>query len=108
MGRMSTHLFIDDLREPPEGAWAVVRTSEEAIAFLEAHGCPAVISFDHDLGGDDTAMRVVRWMIDRDLDAAGFIPEAFEFRVHSANPIGAANIESALGRYLGVRGRADD
>ncbi len=100
---MSASLFIDDLREPPEGAWDVVRTSDEAIAFLEANGCPDLISFDHDLGGDDTAMRVVRWLIERDLDAPGFIPAGFAFRVHSANPIGAENIRSALGRYLDVR-----
>jgi len=92
-------LFIDDIRESPSG-WFVARTSSAAIEFMKRNGCPREISFDHDLGGDDTAMRVVRWMIEHDLDNPGFIPSSFSFNVHSANPVGRANIEAALNRYL--------
>ena len=71
---------------------------------MQHDGCPQLISFDHDLGGDDTAMRVVNWMIETDLDAASnFIPADFAFKVHSANPVGAANIQSKLQNYINVR-----
>ena len=63
-------LFIDDERPLPD-RWkssAAARSSDEAIALMDKRGCPRGISFDHDLGGDDTAMRVVNWMIKKDMD----------------------------------------
>jgi hypothetical protein len=48
-------LYIDDIRNPNYDA-VVVRTSKEAISYVKENGCPNFISFDHDLGGDDTAM----------------------------------------------------
>jgi hypothetical protein len=99
-------LFIDDLRDPVSSSWAIARTSAEAIALLETRGCPGEISFDHDLGGDDTAMIVVKRMIEMDLDASGrFIPCDFTFSVHSANPVGAENIAALLHSYLQHRAR---
>lgn len=101
---MGYRLFIDDLRDPIDPAWTVARSSAEAIALLLERGCPDEISFDHDLGGDDTAMAVVHRLIDLDLDADGaFIPLTFRFSVHSANPVGAANLRALLERYLGLR-----
>jgi len=102
---MGYRLFIDDLREPVDASWTIARSSAEAIAYFVNQGCPDEISFDHDLGGDDTAMIVVKRLVDMDLDAAGqFIPSVFCFSVHSANPVGAANIRSLLDNYLRVRG----
>jgi hypothetical protein len=99
-------LFIDDLRKPASGSWVVARTSHEAIALLENWGCPDVISFDHDLGGDDTAMAVVKKMIEMDMDAEGrFIPADFKYLVHSANPVGRENIVGLLQSYLTSRSR---
>jgi len=46
---MSYRLFIDDLRNPASPGWVVARDSDTAIKILEARGCPAEISFDHDL-----------------------------------------------------------
>jgi hypothetical protein len=77
-------LFIDDLRDPVTSSWVIARTSAEAITLLETRGCPCEISFDHDLGGDDTAMAVVKRLTEMDRNAAGrFIPAAFAFSVHS-------------------------
>ena len=67
MPKAKSRLYVDDLREPPDADWTVARSSTEAIAFIEEQGCPDEISFDHDLGGDDTAMVIVKWMIERDL-----------------------------------------
>lgn len=96
-------MFIDDLREPATDGWIIVRTSAEALDHMQTHGCPARISFDHDLGGDDTAMVVVKAMIEHDLDCPGFIPADFSFVIHSANPVGAKNIAGLLNSYLVYR-----
>jgi len=96
-------LYIDDIRDPKGDFDFIARTSNEAIRIMESQDCPNFISFDHDLGGDDTAMRVVKFMVEADLDNPGWIPDNFTFFVHSANPVGAANITGYLNAYL--RGR---
>jgi hypothetical protein len=97
-------LFIDDLREPVAQDWTVARTSYEAIKVVKARGCPYEISFDHDLGGDNTGMFVAKKLVEMDLDAdGGFIPADFVYSVHSANPVGKRNIEGLLDSYM--RGR---
>ncbi|MFP6560782.1 cyclic-phosphate processing receiver domain-containing protein [Paraburkholderia sp. B3] len=101
---MQYRLFIDDLRDPTSPDWVVARDSATAIKLLETQGCPVEISFDHDLGGDDTAIAVVKRLIDLDLDAGGsYIPNDFHFTVHSANPVGRENILELLARYLEFR-----
>ena len=98
-------LYIDDIRNPKGEFHYIARTSAEAIKMMECC-CPTYISFDHDLGGDDTAMVVIKWMIEKDLDEGGtFIPDNFKFNVHSANPVGAANINGYLNCYLGQKGQ---
>jgi hypothetical protein len=97
-------LYIDDIRNPLGDFDYIARNSENAIDFMIRNGCPEFISWDHDLGGDDTSLRVVKWMIEMDLDTDGdFIPENFSFLVHSANPVGKANIEGYLNAYLKSR-----
>lgn len=100
-------LFLDDERFPPgtgEG-WTIVRTMGEAVAYMDANGCPPFISFDHDLGdGEPTGYDLINWMIERDLDEAGaFIPADFDFYVHSQNPTGRDNINLKLKPYLAQR-----
>lgn len=104
---MTYRLFIDDERYPPDDGnhWVIVRTSAEAISYVDEHGCPDYISFDHDLGGDDTAVVFLKWFINRDLDHweesnSSFIPGTFDFYVHSQNPVGAKRIKSELNSYL--------
>lgn len=87
----STALFIDDLREPPNDYYDVARSSSEAIELL-AKNDYEFISFDHDLGGDDTTRPVVLWIIENDY------PD-FKWNVHSMNPIGKEWIEGMLNRY---------
>lgn len=94
-------MYVDDIRNPKGKFDVIVRSSEEAIEYIVRNGCPSFISFDHDLGGDDTSMNVVRFIVDLDLDSDdGFIPYNFNYFVHSANPVGKANIEGYLNSYL--------
>lgn len=83
-------LWIDDLRDPPDG-WAWAKTSREAIDTLSGGGVTE-ISLDHDLGGDDTSRTVVLWMCERDEWPA-------VVRVHSANPVGVEWLTGMVERY---------
>jgi len=101
-------MFIDDIRMPADRGFSnempIFRTSQEAINELASAGCPSFITFDHDLGGNDTAMVVVNFLIEADLECDGnFIPKDFRFTVHSDNPVGKANIVGKLGGYLNFR-----
>jgi hypothetical protein len=102
-------LFLDDIRSPPQG-YSVVRSYEEAIQFVTEHGCPDVISFDHDLGiGPNgieyTGYHFALWLIEQDMSGVIIIPTDFSFIVHSANPIGKIKIESLLKKYLEFRSK---
>lgn len=96
-------LYIDDLRNPKNNFDVITRSSKETINYMTLNGCPEYISFDHDLGGDDTAIKIINFMIEYDLDNPGFIPSNFRFNVHSANPVGASNITSKLESYLNFK-----
>lgn len=96
-------LYIDDIRIPETDDFVVLRSYAEAVGWLRKNGCPEYISFDHDLGSNDglDGIDIAKWMVNRDLNMDGnFISDNFAFRVHSANPIGASNIEGLLNNYL--------
>jgi len=98
---MNYSLFIDDIRNPKGTFDIITRSSDETEECLIRNGCPHYISFDHDLGGDDTSMRIVKFIIEMDLDMDGdWIPDDFSWNVHSANPVGAKNIEGYLTSYI--------
>lgn len=107
---MTYRMFIDDLRFPPQGEeWVLVRCVESAIDYIGEHGMPSFISFDHDLGADaetgqpfETGYDFAKWLCEVDMDF-GTLPQDFDFKVHSANPVGKANIESYLRNYLSHR-----
>lgn len=93
-------LFIDDERFPITDDWYIVRSSEEAIAWVSQHGMPNEISFDHDLGGEDTSRVFVLWLLDNLAFGNTYIPEDFTFSVHSQNPIGAEWIKGTMDNIL--------
>jgi hypothetical protein len=103
---MSWKLYIDDIRTPSDSnEWVIARTSRKAISLIQSLGFPHKISFDHDLGDDDDAMKVAKWIVNTDLDKEdngelNWIPANFSFVVHSANPTGKQNIEGLLSGYL--------
>lgn len=97
---MPWKLFLDDERFPKEEGWIIARSSEEAIDLVLRRGMPEEIAFDHDLGGDDTSMYFIHWMIDQYYDYGLDIPLDFVFSVHSQNPVGAKNITSLMSAFL--------
>ena len=93
-------LWIDDCRDLPDSEWLLARTSDQAIDIIKHSGMPDVISFDHDLGGDDTAMKVVHFIINSWLSKTLEMPKNFQYFVHSANPVGAENIRGLMENFL--------
>jgi hypothetical protein len=51
-----------------------------------------VMSFDHDLGGDDTTRSLVMWMCENDVFPASAL-------VHSSNSVGSEWLVGMLQRY---------
>lgn len=90
-------LFLDDEREPKEKGMTVARTSEEAKELIRKKGFPKYMSLDHDLGGDDTGQKFVKWIVDEYMDKE--LPE-FDFNIHSDNPVGSKNMESLLNSFI--------
>lgn len=93
---MSYKLFIDDLRFPVTDDWVIARQSGDAINIVQQNGFPQEISFDHDLGYDDTSIRFLHWIAEALMDGKLTIPENFTYSVHSQNPVGAKNIHAYM------------
>lgn len=87
---MGYKLFIDDERTPVGDDWIVARSSSDAMAVAFIYGIPDFISFDHDLGGDDTTMVFLKWLAEFCLNNKYNFD--FEYEVHSQNPVGRDNI----------------
>lgn len=127
-------LWLDDLRNPyldiegkvPKADLIVdwVLNFEQFVQWIEKHGLPKVISFDHDLADEHytpeyfwdnydeskkyqewkskhykekTGMDCAKWLVDYCIDSNKPLPE---FYVHSANPVGADNIRGLLTNFL--------
>ena len=114
-------LYLDDVRIPIEGNWQVVRNYEEFVNHIKYNGLEnyEVISLDHDLGEgamveyytnvkpnyelnyeripEKTGMDCARWLVTEALNKGIQLPTIY---VHSANPIGAANIMGYINNYF--------
>lgn len=93
-------MFIDDERFPVSDDFVVVRSSQEAITIVESSGIPYYISFDHDLGGEDTSVVFIKWLVEFMLDNDKILPQDFEYYIHSQNPVGKANIEGWMQQIM--------
>ena len=93
-------LWIDDCRPSPNNDWIIAKNSEQAISIIKYSGLPNTIALDHDLGGDDTAMIVVHFIINSWLDKELSIPNNFRYSIHSQNPVGAKNIQITMENFL--------
>lgn len=86
---MAYTLFLDDERFPTDENSVIVRTFNEAVDYVNKHGTPNHVDFDHDLGFGRTGYHFAIWLCDRALDGDGF-PGSYD--VHSQNPIGRKKI----------------
>jgi len=107
-------MYLDDVRDPYND-YVLVRSMDAAIKYIKSNGFPQVISFDHDLGmvGSKTGNLWVgaeveaptgydfaKWLIEQDMNDPWMLKNKFRFYVHSANPVGAANIKGLLVNYI--------
>jgi hypothetical protein len=92
-------LYIDDVHTPQLQCWDVVRSSKEALEWVDKNGIPDIISFDHDLGGDDTSMVFLKNLYEKYPD--GY---TFKYHIHSDNPIGKLNIKSFIDSWKRANG----
>lgn len=96
---MTYKLYLDDERNPKGEGWTIVRDFDSFVQIILEKGLPESISFDHDLGEDSlSGYEASKWLIDYGLD--NNIPvEDIVIQVHSANPVGAANIRGIWKSY---------
>ena len=97
------YIYLDDERNPKTNKpWVIVRSEEAARELIFALGkVPDYISFDHDLGHDvPTGYDLAKWIETAVLyDMIKWNPK-FQFNVHSANPVGAKNIQTRLDNFI--------
>lgn len=75
-------------------------TVEDAQEYINKNGCPNFISFDNDLKVKLEGIDLAKWIAEKDMENPGFIPQNFQFFVHSQNIIAKERIYSYLGQYL--------
>jgi hypothetical protein len=114
-------LYLDDVRTPVDEDWIVVRNYDEFVVQIKLHGLGTfeVISLDHDLGegamieyytnvknnymldynniNERTGMDCCRYLVSESMNEKIPLPQIY---VHSANPIGAANMLGYINNYL--------
>ena len=114
-------IYLDDVRTPVDSDWVVVRDYDAFVSNILYYGLENVdlISLDHDLG--DTAMveyynnvkhnykleyqnitektgyDCCKFLVDHSMDNNIPLPLVY---VHSANPIGSANMMGYINNYL--------
>lgn len=96
-------LWIDDVRKPPiDAGWTWCKTSKHALdcisigmgyARLKEEIPYYIISFDHDLGENDTTIPIAKYFEELAYNGVDF---KLEWTIHSANPVGKANLQRIL------------
>lgn len=99
--------------------WEIVRNYHEFVAWIEKNGLPDIVSFDHDLAPEHYAPpehwdgKYEEWVMSQDMkEKTGYHCAVWlcdycmghdlplpEYYIHSANPVGAENIESYLNQF---------
>lgn len=114
-------LYLDDIRTPVDKDWIVVRNYDEFVASIKLHGLGnfEIISLDHDLGEgamieyytnvknnyvldynnieERTGMDCCRYLVSESMNEKIPLPQIY---VHSANPIGSANMMGYINNYF--------
>jgi hypothetical protein len=113
-------LYLDDVRTPISSNWIIARNYDEFVSKIKFHGLSSfeVISLDHDLGegamieyytnvknnyildynniDERTGMDCCRHLVSESMNQRVPLPQIY---VHSANPIGSANMMGYINNY---------
>lgn len=115
-------LYLDDVRTPLGGDWIIARNYEEFVSIIKFNGLENfdVISLDHDLGeqsmveyytnvknnykldynnivDEKTGYDCCRFLVSESMSKNIPLPQMY---VHSANPIGSANMMGYINNYF--------
>lgn len=96
----SYNIFLDDERFPSakdEKEYIIVRNYDEFVDLINKYGLPKYISFDRDLGENETGYDCAKFLVEYCLDNNK--KPIFEFYVHSQNPVGKENIKRLLNNF---------
>jgi len=112
---MTTYsLFIDDEHNPidvtwgsvqdqimyRDDEWIIARNWLDVVELVVSLGFPSMISFDHDLGeGEITGYEIAQKLSNMIMNGL-ILPENFEYRVHSKNPVESENICRHMENFL--------
>ncbi len=120
------NVYLDDVRTPTEGDWTVVRNYDEFVNLINFHGIENIetISLDHDLGEgamveyytnvknnfildynnikEKTGYDCCKFLVNLSMSKNIILPQIY---VHSANPIGSANMMGYINNYLMNQGQ---
>lgn len=122
MKKEKINLYLDDIRKPLANHWEVVTNYDEFVSHIRLNGLEnyELISLDHDLGeqatnefykntqpnyilnydniiNEKTGLDCAKWLVAESMTKKIPLPQIY---VHSANPIGSANIMGYLNNYL--------
>jgi hypothetical protein len=90
---MTWKLFLDDVRDPTEPGYTVIRSSIMAVVkTVERKELPEFMSLDHDLGEDDNTMKFLKELFHIWENMGSDPTQIPKYIVHSANPVGTQNI----------------
>lgn len=102
-------LFLDDVRyidmiydKSMEAEFDIVRSYDAFVQYIRKNGLPEFISFDNDLGLDNKGdvapdgYAAAKWLVYE----SGLDLKDLKFKVHSANPVAAEQINGLLHNYL--------
>jgi len=88
-------LYLDNLRVTPEGFDRVYNYAD-FVEYITQNGLPDFISFDHDLGEDESGYDCAKYLVEYCIEYNLPLPK---FSVHSQNPVGKENIERLLNNF---------
>lgn len=125
---MKKMIYLDDVRTPLDPEWVVVRSYEEFAVKVEEMGLENIglISLDHDLGdsamqewktnvfqnytlnydniNEKTGMDCAKWLVEQWIEGK----PVCKVMIHSANPIGSANMQGYINNYKHINRMPQD
>jgi len=122
MNNEKKRIYLDDVRTPIGTDWVIVRNYDQFVSTVRLYGLEnfEVISLDHDLGeesmieyytnvknnyvlnydnivGEKTGYDCCKFLVSESMSKKIPLPQIY---VHSANPIGSANMMGYINNYL--------